>query len=392
MIDDADDRDDLEAVRALSAEYRQRANALGAPVCRVIAEDNDAFYLFVAGDLAAAAAAAQRGVDIAHDARLTNIELAPRLRRIWIRAAQGVEFGHDEIRSIREAADARGDRASSWYARFIAAVCFGADGRVDEARDEMDVLVDDYGLELRMAGPWYGFERSSLEEACGNLDGAAAILDALASDPHAVGPRPRANIAMRRSSIERRRGQTETAEDLIHGALATYRRSGYRGYVAHALEALGEVAAETRSYVEACRLFGASERLRDETGYRYRELADQARHHVVRAEAHDALGDEEFEQHLAEGRAMSWTDAIDYATRARGERGRPTFGWASLTPTERKVADLAADGNTNPEIATQLLMGRETVKSHLSSIFRKLGIANRSQLTAEVVTRRTAPD
>ena len=75
------------------------------------------------------------------------------------------------------------------------------------------------------------------------------------------------------------------------------------------------------------------------------------------------------------------------AQRNRGSRGRPTFGWDSLTPTEVAVVELAATGLTNARIGEQLLMGPATVKSHLSSAFTKLGIANRTELAAEHVKR-----
>ena len=66
----------------------------------------------------------------------------------------------------------------------------------------------------------------------------------------------------------------------------------------------------------------------------------------------------------------------------RGERSRPTLGWASLTPTERRVVDLAREGHTNAAIAKALLMGAETVKSHLSRVYANLGVANRTQLAS----------
>ena len=47
-------------------------------------------------------------------------------------------------------------------------------------------------------------------------------------------------------------------------------------------------------------------------------------------------------------------EAAAMARRGRGPRRRPAFGWPSLTPAERNVADLVAGGLTNPEIAARL--------------------------------------
>jgi DNA-binding CsgD family transcriptional regulator len=55
-------------------------------------------------------------------------------------------------------------------------------------------------------------------------------------------------------------------------------------------------------------------------------------------------------------------------------------GLESLTPSERRVAELAAQGPTNREIAQTLFVTPKTVEVHLSSVYRKLGISSRSQL------------
>jgi DNA-binding CsgD family transcriptional regulator len=51
-----------------------------------------------------------------------------------------------------------------------------------------------------------------------------------------------------------------------------------------------------------------------------------------------------------------------------------------LTPSERRVADLAASGHTNREIAEILFLTEKTVESHLTSVYRKLGIRSRGEL------------
>jgi DNA-binding NarL/FixJ family response regulator len=51
-----------------------------------------------------------------------------------------------------------------------------------------------------------------------------------------------------------------------------------------------------------------------------------------------------------------------------------------LTPSERRVAELVASGRTNREVASELVVAERTVESHLSHIYRKLGVRSRMEL------------
>ncbi|MFF3404484.1 Tn3 family transposase [Streptomyces sp. NPDC002659] len=73
---------------------------------------------------------------------------------------------------------------------------------------------------------------------------------------------------------------------------------------------------------------------------------------------------------------------------AVGGRPRHTAltGPDALTPSEQRVADLAATGATNRQIAQQLFVTPKTVEVHLSAAYRKLGITTRTQLPAALTT------
>lgn len=82
---------------------------------------------------------------------------------------------------------------------------------------------------------------------------------------------------------------------------------------------------------------------------------------------------------------LSVEDAVTVVLRARGARLRPATGWPSLTPTEREVVALVAEGLSNPDVADRLFMSRSTVKTHLNHVFAKLSISTRAELAAAYV-------
>jgi len=78
--------------------------------------------------------------------------------------------------------------------------------------------------------------------------------------------------------------------------------------------------------------------------------------------------------------------ATTWAEKARGELGR--IGGRrreeGLTPAERRVAVLVAEGRTNREVAAALFLTERTVASHLSHVYAKLGIRSRTELARQL--------
>jgi DNA-binding CsgD family transcriptional regulator len=176
------------------------------------------------------------------------------------------------------------------------------------------------------------------------------------------------------------------AVDLVHDALALQVENGLRAGLPDALEALARHGSAIRSTPDDVRVLGAADAARSALGLPRppgRQRLFAATLDGLRA----TLGDDVVSAAWDEGARLSLDEAAGFARRARGSRGRPASGWASLTPTEREVVALVVEGLNNPEIAARLLMGRGTVKTHLAHVFSKLEVANRTELASLATAR-----
>jgi DNA-binding CsgD family transcriptional regulator len=140
------------------------------------------------------------------------------------------------------------------------------------------------------------------------------------------------------------------------------------------LAAQGDFEAALASAEEAVRLF-ESLALPFETATASLALGEIRRRARKKAAARDAIA-----HALA---IFERLGAERWADRARAELGRSnarrTPG-AELTETELRVAELAAAGQTNREIADGLFMSVHTVEAHLTRIYRTLGVHTRTEL------------
>jgi predicted ATPase/class 3 adenylate cyclase/DNA-binding CsgD family transcriptional regulator len=177
-------------------------------------------------------------------------------------------------------------------------------------------------------------------------------------------------------------GEPEQAERDAHDALAIAASTQAYLFIPDTLDCLGVLAGDAGSHREATRLFAAASSIRQGMAAVRFKIYDAGYEASVTA-LRDAMGEQDFDSAWAEGAALSIEEAIAYAQRGRGQRKRPTSGWASLTPTERDVVRLVSEGLANNDIAARLFVSPRTVQTHLTHVYTKLGLSSRVQLVQE---------
>jgi len=211
---------------------------------------------------------------------------------------------------------------------------------------------------------------------CGDLVGARRWAD----DTVAAAPGSQQMVALTaRARVALAQGERQQAETDLHDALAVAERTGGYLYLPDALECLASLAADPE---QAARLLGAADGMRQRHG-EVRFKAFQASYDTALAAVRDALGKQAFDAAWSEGSALCTGEAISYAQRGRGARGRPASGWESLTPAELDVVRLVSQGLTSKDIAARLFISPRTVQSHLTHTYTKLGLSSRVQLVQE---------
>jgi len=185
-------------------------------------------------------------------------------------------------------------------------------------------------------------------------------------------------------------GDLDRARDLLQAVLATAAELGLEREATDALHSLAMLAARTGDGPRAARLAGAAQAERARLGcVALRSTLDGLQ--AARAASVQRDGAAVWDVAWKEGEQISLAEAIAYARRRRGRRDRPSAGWGSLTPAELDVATLATGGLSNPQIAARLFVSRATVKMHLSNVYLKLRVANRTELAAVMATHESPP-
>jgi len=245
---------------------------------------------------------------------------------------------------------ARHDRTDHCSAQIRRAMSAHALGDPDAA--EQLELADRLATDVSLRAPrLFPYRRDLVEAyvAAGRLDDAAAAAERLSADAdRCCLANARADADAAAAVVAAATGDDDRAAELFDGAAKVHERDGDLYELARTLLAAGKAARRANRRTDA------------------RRMLDGA------AALFEAMG------------ATPWRQRCD-AERAR-IGGRPRRS-AQLTPTEQQVAERAAAGATNAEIAAAMFVTVRTVESNLSRCYRKLGIRSRVELAA-ALTRR----
>ena len=253
-------------------------------------------------------------------------------------------------------------------------------GRLDEAQAVLVAAGGAGGIAADRASEGLLYVRSILRTAQGDVREALAdqlearrrIGEELAVDPDFDG-------RLRTCRLLHATGDVSRAAEGTDAALAWARTWDTPGYIGQALTVSGLIHDDVSQLREAVEHLERSPARRELAGSLV-ELGAALRRHGERSAAREPL--RRAIDIAASGGLVAIEERAREELRVTGARLRraEATGLAALTPSERRIVELAAGGATNAEIAQGLFVTVKTVEMHLGNAYRKLGISSRRQL------------
>jgi DNA-binding CsgD family transcriptional regulator len=352
----------------------------------MISATGSVLILVIADEMDAAAAAAQRALEIARKRNST-----PEIGRAWFLRGL-VWLGYGDL--VAAESDLRQAREIARLAA-IPPLWFTAAGPLALIliwRDELEAaesILTESGVATGPMPPGSLFlmqliSRAKLRFERGDPKGCLEDIRALSdqSDAFGGGPGPALMLGVDEIRCLVAAGRTDEARKRADTLLGHARRWGAPATVSHLLRgvaAAAEGAAKIEFLKEAVAVSAESPR-RLQFAEAAVDLGASLRRQNQRAAAREPL-----REGLKVARQCGAIRLAKYAhqeLRATGETVRryAPIGVESLTPSERRVAKLAASGMTNRQIAQSLFVTLKTVEAHLSAAYDKLDIGSRREL------------
>jgi DNA-binding CsgD family transcriptional regulator len=299
------------------------------------------------GDLPAAAALAEEALAVTEqvggEATRALALLAQALPRSFTGDAEGARANVEASLEICERIGWR--YAIAWGLTILGfvALSVGDASEVDRTLQPLVELAEELGIGEPMTAPFLPDEVEALV-ALGQLDRAEALLDPFHRRAVELDrPWALATSLRCRGLIAAGRGELDTAIRVLDDAVVVHEQLGMPFELGRTLLVLGQVRRRKRAKRTAATALERAVEIFEQVGARL--WADKARSELERCGLRRVKPDE-------------------------------------LTPTERRVAELAASGSTNREIADAIFISPKTVEANLARVYRKLEIRSRAELGA----------
>ncbi|HEV7422519.1 MAG TPA: AAA family ATPase [Mycobacterium sp.] len=335
----------IDEARTRMLSVRQRCLEHGADRNMMAVAGYSALIEMWSGDLAEAIAFADNAVERAQQLGSGHVDVIA----ISIRAAVYAHAGRerealaDADAALRAASACDAPRMAEWplMAKGFLEVSLG---KYEEALATLEPMVSRLGVVpgTEMMSGWYIPNAAEAMVAVNRLDDAVPLIEVLERNGASLDrPWMLAAGARCRAMWLAANGDVDAAADMADRALAEHDRGPMRFERARSLLLLGKLQRRRRLKDTAAKTFGIALAEFEEIG------------------------------------APLWANQV--RTELARTNVRPNSA-LHLTPSEQRVADLAASGMTNRDIAATLFIGIKTVEHNLSRLYTKLGIRSRAEL------------
>ena len=299
---------------------------------------------------------------------------------------------HDARRALalaRDMGDPAGELEALTGLSLTAYYAGDAAGVLDWARKAQELLRPDVRADdVR----WHYYLLATVLTKSGELDSARRLcaagltLSRQADDQVHLG-----NLLVISATLERRRGNLAQARAHLGEAARICIRNGDYVNVANLVNECGYQCAEAGRWADAVTLWAAHAADRNRLGKQPEDPVDERPQAQYLARIQQTLEPARLREARERGAGMPLSAAIELAIMVSAEAGDhspPASAGSLLSPRERELVTLVAEGHTNAQIAARLYISVRTVASHLDRIRDKTGCRRRADLTRLAVEQR----